>query len=32
MNPIHVYKYVKGGCKDDGARFFSVVLSHRTSL
>ena len=29
VNPIHAYKYVKGECKDDGARLFSAVLSHR---
>ena len=27
---IHVYKYLKGGCKD-GAWLFSLVLSDRTS-
>ncbi|PKU28508.1 hypothetical protein llap_21188 [Limosa lapponica baueri] len=27
---INAYKYLKGGLKDDGARLFSVVPSHRT--
>lgn len=29
-NLVSRYKYLKGGCKEDRARFFSVVASERT--
>ena len=29
-DPINVYKYLKGGCKEDRARLFSAVPGHRT--
>jgi len=27
---LNVHKYLKGGCKQDGARLFSVVLNNKT--
>jgi len=28
---IHAYKYLRGGCQEDGTKLFSVVPSDRTS-
>jgi len=27
---IYTYKYLKGGCQEDGAKLFSIVPSDRT--